>query len=51
MPCSMNKVHSNYSWGSKNVAGSQECNRSVACIVNNRASSNIAKVLFAPSMS
>jgi len=45
MPSCMNKMHGNYLWGSKVVAGSDVCNRAAgACSVLHRASSNIAKV-------
>ena len=40
----MNRIHGNYSWKSKSVPGSHVCNRPAACHVENRPSSNIAKV-------
>jgi hypothetical protein len=44
IPSCMNRIHPNYSWSSKAVQGSAVCNRSSACIVQNRAASSIAKV-------
>lgn len=44
LPTSMNRVHGNYSWRSKVVPSSPVCNRPGSCMVQNRISSNVAKV-------
>jgi hypothetical protein len=44
LPSCMSRIHHNYSWCSKPVKGSAFCDRSSACMVWNRASSNIARL-------
>jgi hypothetical protein len=44
LPSCMSRIHHNYSWCSKVVNGAPVCNRSSACMVWNRASSNIARL-------
>jgi hypothetical protein len=44
MPSCMSRMHGNYSWASKAVAGSEVCNRCDPCSVLHSKSSNVAKL-------